>query len=158
MDNAARMRQRVLAVFLPLAAVLYVSAEALDPKGTDKVLGTVAGAFKELPIAAMHPVQLYFSGSLSLLALGALAAGSRVSRMRGTPKPNATIPIAAIATKARIDRKPGTMPVDPLTVVRYVVLAKASSFVGALFAGFFIAMKWVPVPEARPPPPTGTKR
>jgi hypothetical protein len=73
MDNAARIRQRVLAVFLPLAAVLYVSAEGLDPKGTDKIIGTVAGALKELRIAAMHPGQLYISGTLSLLALGALA-------------------------------------------------------------------------------------
>jgi len=48
--------------------------------------------------------------------------------------------IAAIATKARIDRRPGTMPVEPLTVVRYVILAKASSIVGALFAGFFLAV------------------
>ena len=32
------------------------------------------------------------------------------------------------------------MPVEPLTVVRYVVLAKASSIVGALFAGFFGAV------------------
>lgn len=45
--------------------------------------------------------------------------------------------IAALATKARIDRRPGTMPVEPLTVVRYVVLAKASSVVGSLFTGFF---------------------
>ena len=35
MDNAARTRQRVLAVFLPVTAVLYISAEALSPKGTD---------------------------------------------------------------------------------------------------------------------------
>jgi hypothetical protein len=73
MDSAARTRQRVLALFLPLAAVLYVSAEALNPKGTDQVLSTMAGALKVLPIAASHPVQLYVSGSLSLLALGALA-------------------------------------------------------------------------------------
>ena len=73
MDHAARIRQRVLAVFLPLAAVLYVSTEALDPKGTDQILSTRADALKELPIAAMHPAQLYVSGSLSLLALGALA-------------------------------------------------------------------------------------
>ena len=32
MDNAARIRQRVLALFLPLAAVLYVRTEALNPK------------------------------------------------------------------------------------------------------------------------------
>ncbi len=73
MDNAARARQRVLALFLPLAAVLYVSAEALDPKGTDKVISTIPEALKVLPIAAAHPAQLYLAGSLSLLALGALA-------------------------------------------------------------------------------------
>lgn len=73
MDSAARIRQRVLALFLPLAAVLYVSAEALNPKGTDQILSTTADALKVLPIAAMHPAQLYVSGSLSLLALGALA-------------------------------------------------------------------------------------
>jgi hypothetical protein len=73
MDNAAWMRQRVLALFLPLAAVLYVSAEALNPKGTDTVISTTADALKVLPIAAEHSGQLYVSGSLSLLALGALA-------------------------------------------------------------------------------------
>jgi len=73
MDHAARMRQRVLALFLPLTAVLYLCAEGFNPKGTDKVIGTAADAFKVLPIAAMHPAQLYVSGSLSLLALGALA-------------------------------------------------------------------------------------
>lgn len=73
MDSAARLRQRVLALSLPLAAVLYVCAEGLNPKGTDTVIGTMADAFRELPIAAMHPAQLYVSGSLSLLALGALA-------------------------------------------------------------------------------------
>jgi hypothetical protein len=46
----------------------------------------------------------------------------------------------AVTTKARIDRRPGTMPVDPLVVVRYVVLSKASSIVGALFTGFFGAI------------------
>jgi hypothetical protein len=50
----------------------------------------------------------------------------------------------AVPTKARIDRKPGTEPVNGLVVVRYVVLAKASSLVGALLAGFFGAvMIWL---------------
>jgi uncharacterized protein (DUF983 family) len=39
-------------------------------------------------------------------------------------------------TSARIQRKPGTPPVDPLAVARYVALAKASALVGALSAGF----------------------
>ena len=71
--KAARMRQRVLAVFLPVTAALYVGAEALDPRGTDRVVTTTAAAFKLLPIAAAHSSQLYLSGSLSVLALGGLA-------------------------------------------------------------------------------------
>jgi hypothetical protein len=73
MDHTARIRQRILALFLPLAAVLYISAEALNPKGTDIPILTMGDALKVLPIAAQHPGQLYLSGSLSLLALGALA-------------------------------------------------------------------------------------
>ena len=73
MDNAARARQRVLAAFLPIAAVLYVSAEAFNPKGTDQEITSTATAVRVLPIAARHTAQLYLSGSLTLLALGALA-------------------------------------------------------------------------------------
>jgi hypothetical protein len=39
-------------------------------------------------------------------------------------------------TSARIQRKHGALPVDPLAVARYVALAKASSLVGAISAGF----------------------
>ena len=73
MDNAARTRQRVLALFLPVAAVLYIGGEAVSPKGTDQVLTTTATAFKVLPIAAQHPTQLYLASALVLLGLGALA-------------------------------------------------------------------------------------
>lgn len=72
-DKASRARQRVLAVFLPITAALYVGAEALDPRGTDQVVTDTATAFKLLPIAAAHSSQLYLSGSLSVLALGGLA-------------------------------------------------------------------------------------
>ena len=71
--NAARARFRLLAAFLPVTAVLYVGAEALDPRGTDQVVTDTATAFKLLPIAAAHSSQLYLSGSLSVLALGGLA-------------------------------------------------------------------------------------
>lgn len=73
MDSVARTRQRILAVFLPVAAVLYLSSAGLNPKGSDQIITTTATAYKLLPIAAKHPTQLYLSGSLSLLALGALA-------------------------------------------------------------------------------------
>jgi hypothetical protein len=72
MDKASRTRQRILAIFLPITALLYVSAEALNPKGTDVVVSDTATAVKVLPIAAAHTAQLYLSGSLTLLALGGL--------------------------------------------------------------------------------------
>lgn len=43
-------------------------------------------------------------------------------------------------TKARIERKAGRPPVEPLAVARYVVLAKASSLAGAIFVGFTAAV------------------
>ncbi|MFC4118605.1 DUF3180 domain-containing protein [Nonomuraea zeae] len=44
---------------------------------------------------------------------------------------------AAWATKARIARKPGTKPVEPLAVARLAALAKASAYAGAAFGGLF---------------------
>ncbi len=73
MDHAARIRQRVLALFLPVAAVLYIGAEALTPRGADQVITTKATAFRLLAIAGRHPVQLYVAGSLALFGLGAVA-------------------------------------------------------------------------------------
>ncbi len=43
----------------------------------------------------------------------------------------------ALTTKARIDRRPGAPPLDPLAVARYVVLAKASSPAAAIFTGLY---------------------
>ncbi|MGA8113455.1 MAG: DUF3180 domain-containing protein [Actinocatenispora sp.] len=52
--------------------------------------------------------------------------------------------IAAWTTKRRIDRHPGTEPVNPLAVARYVLVAKASATAGALFAGLYGgALLWV---------------
>lgn len=73
MDKPSRVRLRLLALFLPLTAVLYGGAEAFNPKGTDRLVNTTAVAFQVLPIAARHSAQLYVSGSLTIAALGALA-------------------------------------------------------------------------------------
>ncbi|GAA5082815.1 putative RND superfamily exporter protein [Thermocatellispora tengchongensis] len=40
-------------------------------------------------------------------------------------------------TKARIERRGNTKPVEPLAVARLAALAKASSYAGAVFAGVF---------------------
>jgi hypothetical protein len=56
----------------------------------------------------------------------------------------------AVNTRSRIERRPGREPVDPLAVARFVVLAKASSLTGALFAGFYAGMLgWLLVEQAR---------
>jgi hypothetical protein len=73
MNNALRTRQRLFALALPLTAALYIGAEGLDPRGTDRIVTTTAVALKVLPLAAKHSTQLYLSGSLSELALGAVA-------------------------------------------------------------------------------------
>jgi hypothetical protein len=44
---------------------------------------------------------------------------------------------SAWMTRARIARKPGTKPVEPLAVARLAALAKASSYGGSVFAGLF---------------------
>jgi hypothetical protein len=74
MNNAVQTRQRMLALALPLTAALYIAAEGVNPKGTDQIVTTTAIAFKVLPIAAKHSSQLYASGSLTELALGAVVA------------------------------------------------------------------------------------
>jgi hypothetical protein len=57
---------------------------------------------------------------------------------------------AAIDTRLRINRRPGRDPVDPLTVARYVVLAKASSMAAAIFAGFYAGVDaWLVVEPTR---------
>jgi len=78
MDNAARTRQRVLAIFLPVTAVLYISAEALRPKGTDQVISTTATAVEVLPIAARHPV----AQRSGLMLVGPFVRNGKTSMMQ----------------------------------------------------------------------------
>ncbi len=96
MDNAARIRQRVLALFLPIAALLYIGTVAFNPKGTDRLITSTAIALKVLPIAASHHAQLYFSGSLSLLALGALAVSYAAIAMLVRDRGWVTATVAAL--------------------------------------------------------------
>jgi len=45
--------------------------------------------------------------------------------------------VTASSTRARIERRKGAAPINPLLVARYVVLAKASALAGALFTGLY---------------------
>jgi hypothetical protein len=121
MDNAARIRRRVLALFLPVAAVLYIGGEAVSPKGTDQVVTTTAVALKVLPIAAQHQTQLYLASALVLLGLGALAVSygaiATLVRDRGS----------ALATVAALLGGLGAFCGAIANVVAYPTLAAAAS-------------------------------
>jgi hypothetical protein len=56
--------------------------------------------------------------------------------------------IVAFNTRARIERRDGTEPVNPLTVAWYVVLAKASALGGAVFTGLYVGLLAWLIPEA----------
>lgn len=45
--------------------------------------------------------------------------------------------VTAVNTRARLRRRSGTRPIDPLVVARLAVLAKASAFTAAVAAGVF---------------------
>jgi hypothetical protein len=121
MDNAARTRRRVLALFLPVAAVLYIGGEAVSPKGTDQVVTTTAVAFTVLPIAAQHQTQLYLASALVLLGLGALAVSygaiATLVRDRGS----------ALATVAALLGGLGAFCGAIVNVVAYPTLAAAAA-------------------------------
>ena len=121
MDNAGRTRRRVLALFLPVAAVLYIGGEAVSPKGTDQVVTTTAVALKVLPVAAQHQTQLYLASALVLLGLGTLAVSygaiATLVRDRGS----------ALATVAALLGGLGAFCGAIVNVVVYPSLAAASA-------------------------------
>ena len=95
----------------------------------------------------MHPTN---PATLIVLGLGSAAvAWILVANMYGDLPPIPWLPaftLFALAafeaflarnTKARIERRPNTEPVNVLAVARYVVLAKASSPAGAIFSGLY---------------------
>jgi hypothetical protein len=121
MDNAARSRRRVLALFLPVAAVLYIAAEAVSPKGTDKVATDTTTVLNLLAIAAKHPAQVYAAGTLAVLGLGALAVSyaaiATLARGRGS----------AVATVAALTGGIGAFCGAIVNVVVFADLAAAAT-------------------------------
>ncbi|BBH65109.1 membrane protein [Actinoplanes sp. OR16] len=98
------------------------------------------------PDPSLRPtsISVLVVAGLAAAAVGWLVLSFSYSRLPSLPwTPALVLAVLAVAegmlaqnTGARIQRKPGALPVEPLAVARYVALAKASSLVGALFAGF----------------------
>jgi|SRR4051812_33684820 hypothetical protein len=89
-------------------------------------------------------ISVLIVAGLASAALGWLLLSFSYSLLPQLPwSPVIVLAVLAVAegllaqnTSARIQRKPGAPRVDPLAVARYVALAKASSLVGAISAGF----------------------
>jgi len=102
----------------------------------------------------MRPTKWYVLIALAVVAGG---VGYLITRSYYTDMPSPTIyaqaslfvlaiceGYTASLTKARIDGRQGTRPIDPLVVARLVALAKASSVVGALAVGAYAGfLGWV---------------
>jgi len=73
LDRSGRLRRRLLAIWLPITALLYMGTELLNPKGTDQLITTTALRSRYCH-RAKHSSQLYLSGSVTEIALAALAA------------------------------------------------------------------------------------
>ncbi|MEU4562470.1 DUF3180 domain-containing protein [Actinoplanes sp. NPDC023936] len=98
------------------------------------------------PDPSLRPtsISVLVVAGLASAAAGWLLLSFSYSRLPSLPwTPALVLAVLAVAeamlaqnTAARIQRKPGAPPVEPLAVARYVALAKASALVGAIFAGF----------------------
>ena len=104
-----------------------------------------------------RPATLVVAG-LAAAALAWLLVSSFYNRIPPLPwLPTVTLAALAVLegyaaanTRARIERKPGRDPVDPLAVARFVVLAKASALAGAIFAGFYAGLDgWLLIERTR---------
>jgi hypothetical protein len=80
-------------------------------------VAAIVWAVLRLTYASMPPLPWTAVPTLLLLALGEI--------------------VTAINTRARIQRKPNTTPVEPLVVARFVALAKASAYAATALAGVF---------------------
>lgn len=93
-------------------------------------------------------ISVLIVAGLAAAALGWLLLSFSYSSLPELPwSPVIVLAVLAVAegllaqnTGARIQRKPGTEPVDPLAVARYVALAKASALVGSISAGFSVGL------------------
>jgi hypothetical protein len=99
-------RRQLLALALPVTAVLLLIGEALTPAGLDQTPMSAAAALPLLPKAAAHVNQLYLSNALVLLGLGTLLisylALTQLARLRGATLATTAAAIGCLAAFAGI--------------------------------------------------------
>lgn len=105
----------------------------------------------------MSATRISTLASIAILAgtLGWLVLHAAYTRMPPLPwTAAATLALLAVAeavsalnVRARLRRKPGTRPVNPLAVARLAVLAKATAYTAALIFGIFAGVLCYVLPD-----------
>jgi 4-amino-4-deoxy-L-arabinose transferase-like glycosyltransferase len=96
-------------------------------------VGAVAWLFLHFVYTTFPPLPWSAAATLGLFALAELTSAWNV--------------------RPRIHRRPGTKPVDPLVVARFVALAKASAYAAAVFGGVFAGYLLFVLPQVSEPIP-----
>ncbi|MQA88051.1 MAG: DUF3180 family protein [Streptosporangiales bacterium] len=91
------------------------------------VVGLLAWLLLHYTYSALPPLPWTMTPTLLLLAMAEL--------------------VTALNTRARIRRRPGARPVEPLVVARMAALAKASAYTAAVVAGAFAGVLVYVLPE-----------
>lgn len=91
------------------------------------VAGVAAWLGLDVGYAQLPPLPWSGAVTLGVLALGVL--------------------VTAVNTHARVRRRPGTRPIDPLVVARLAMFAKASAYTAAVAAGAFSGVLVYVAPE-----------
>jgi len=106
METADATRGQLLALALPVTAVLLLVGEALTPKGLDQTAMSPKSALTLLPKAAGHVNQLYASNGLILLGLGTLAIAylglTQLARRRGAALATVAAAVGCLAALAGV--------------------------------------------------------
>jgi hypothetical protein len=93
---AVRTRRRILALALPVTAVLLLFGGALTPRGLDRPVTSLAGALRELQIATAHSGQVYFSNMLVIFGLGVLGVSFSVIAVLASERDRVLATTAAV--------------------------------------------------------------
>ncbi|WP_219415551.1 DUF3180 domain-containing protein [Pseudonocardia nigra] len=92
------------------------------------VAAVLANLLVRLAYGSMPPIPLLAGATLGVLGVAEAIAGN--------------------ALRARIRRRPGTRPVQPLVAARAVLVAKASSLAGAIMAGVWAGLLGYVLPQS----------
>ncbi len=135
-------RRRILALSLPLAAVLYIACEASAPRGSDQIIGSLSDAHRLLAVASNHPAQVCMSGAFGIVSLGLLIiaymAIAGLVKGRGAKLATIAALIGGLGAFAGAITNVFVFPVLAAAASSHISTAAASQFLFTAFTSRFV--------------------